>query len=385
MIRSAEDANLSPRKYLKRTRPTPKDDAEAILETKVFKDMLQDHAGLLANLHAYVCELLDAEVKEKDPRELLKLLLEEGWVYENGMVSNMDNELTLLWKDVKTFKNNQSNNLVKNLDPDMSEVKLGEIKAADLKELVEKTNEALKISETAINKTITASNKTKAKTSTLEQNQIRAAMENEHLKVIANDLDLKDCNKTNAWDISAYAKDKMIKNYYEANKEAADKTVTSPKEMVENRYVLTNNLLVRMTVNAMGKKVTKNDKGLTTVALLLTFSSVSDKEAFRSVAKDCGVRTSPSVPKGYIEQKSMIMKLYRELLDKNGETHWVKVDVRPTRPEDPMGFTVQSKKAGAKDSRWTTAGKVQILFPQTWGRLNQEQRESYLQQSFNDF
>ena len=135
----------------------------------------------------------------------------------------------------------------------------------------------------------------------------------------------------------------------------------------------------------MGKKVTKNDKGFTTVALLLTFSSVSDKEAFRSVAKDCGVRTSPSVPKGYLEQKSMVMKLYRELLDKNGETYWVKVDVRPTRPEDPMGFTVQSKKAGARDSRWTTAGKVQILFPQTWGRLNQEQRESYVQQSFKDF
>ena len=120
MRRSAEDANLSPRKYLKKTKPTPKDDAEGILETKVFKDMLQDHAGLLANLHAYVCELLDQEVSEKDPRKLLKLLLEEGWLYENGMVGNMDNELTLLWKDVKIFKNNQSNNLVKNLDPDMS-------------------------------------------------------------------------------------------------------------------------------------------------------------------------------------------------------------------------------------------------------------------------
>ena len=107
----------------------------------------------------------------------------------------------------------------------------------------------------------------------MEQNQIRAAMENEHLKIIANDLDLKDCNKTNAWDISAFAKDKMIKNFYEINKEAADKAVTSPKEMVENKYVLTHNLLVRMTVNAMGKTVKKNDKGFTTEALLLTFST----------------------------------------------------------------------------------------------------------------
>ena len=70
------------------------------------------------------------------------------------MVGNMDNELTLLWKDVRNFKSNQSNNLVKNLDPDVSEVKFDKIVAADLKELVEKTNAALKVSETAINKVI---------------------------------------------------------------------------------------------------------------------------------------------------------------------------------------------------------------------------------------
>ena len=117
MRRSVEDANLSPRKYLKKTKPTPKADAEVVLESTVFTDMLKDHAGLLANLHAYVCELLDEEVPEKDPRKLMRLLLEEGWMDENGMVGNMDNELTLLWKDVRNFKSNQSNNLVKNLDP----------------------------------------------------------------------------------------------------------------------------------------------------------------------------------------------------------------------------------------------------------------------------
>ena len=44
--------------------------------------------------------------------------------------------------------------------------------------------------------------------------------------------------------------------------------------------------MVRMTVNAMGKAVKKNDKGVTSVALLLTFSTVGDKEQFRSIAKD---------------------------------------------------------------------------------------------------
>ena len=105
MIRTAADADLSPRKYLKkRPKKTPEADAEVVLESPVFTDMLKDHAGLLANLHAYVCELLDKEVPEKDPRKLMRLLLEEGWMDENGMVGNMDNELTLLWKDVRNLR-----------------------------------------------------------------------------------------------------------------------------------------------------------------------------------------------------------------------------------------------------------------------------------------
>ena len=41
--------------------------------------------------------------------------------------------------------------------------------------------------------------------------------------------------------------------------------------------LLTRQLSLRITVNAMGKSVKKNDKGFTTVALLLNFPTVSDK------------------------------------------------------------------------------------------------------------
>ena len=52
MIRTAADEDLSPRKYLKkRPKPTPEEDAKAVLETKVFKDMLKDYSSILANLH----------------------------------------------------------------------------------------------------------------------------------------------------------------------------------------------------------------------------------------------------------------------------------------------------------------------------------------------
>ena len=63
----------------------------------------------------------------------------------------------------------------------------------------------------------------------------------------------------------------------------------------------------------------------------------------------------------------------------------MKVYIRPCRPEDPMSFTVLSKKAKAREAKWNTAGKVTIIFPQTWGRLNKAQMESYIEQSFQKF
>mgnify|MGYP006905899460 CR=1 FL=1 len=79
------------------------------------------------------------------------------------------------------------------------------------------------------------------------------------------------------------------------------------------------------------------------------------------------------------------MNMYRDSISKGGENFWVKVDVRPSRPEDLMAFTVRSKKAGEGESRWNTAGKVPVIFPQTWGRLNKDQKEAYMLQSFKKF
>ena len=154
---------------------------------------------------------------------------------------------------------------------------------------------------------------------------------------------------------------------------------------MDNKYVKAHNLLLRMTVNAMGKSVKKNKSDIVTVALIMTFATEGDKEAFRSISKDCGVRAQPSLPKGYIEQKGMIMTLYKAFVSREGGDHWVKVDVRPCRPEDPMSFTVQTKKAECRDSKWNTAGKVTVVIPAMWGRLSRTQKEDYLNQSFTRF
>ena len=137
---------------------------------------------------------------------------------------------------------------------------------------------------------------------------------------------------------------------------------------MDNKYVQGHNLLVRMTINAMGKTVKANKAGVVTVPLIMTFATEGDKEAFRTIAKECGVRAQPSLPKGYIEQKGMIMNLYNAPISKNGGDNWVKVDVRSCR-----------------DTKWTTAGKVVVVLPARWGRLSGVQKEEYLNQSFSKF
>jgi hypothetical protein len=114
--------------------------------------------------------------------------------------------------------------------------------------------------------------------------------------LLGHDLDLKDFTKTNAWEISAYAKDKMIQNLFLKNTDVAEKKYNTTKEVVDNSYMQAHNLLLRMTVNAMGKSVQKNKSDIVTVALILTYATEGDKEAFRSISKDCGVTTKPSLP-----------------------------------------------------------------------------------------
>ena len=97
-----------------------------------------------------------------------------------------------------------------------------------------------------------------------EQKQIRSDLNLEHLRLLAHDLDLRTCKKKNVWEISAFAKNLMIKNHYAANKEEADKKPSTTKEMADNTYLQTHSLLQRMTLTAMGKSIRKNKNNVET-------------------------------------------------------------------------------------------------------------------------
>ena len=75
----------------------------------------------------------------------------------------------------------------------------------------------------------------------------------------------------------------------------------------------------------------------------------ADLEAY--IAKDHGIGTKPSIPKHYSDQKIKVMNAYKDLVNRNGDDTWVKVDVRQCRAEELMQFTVQTKKTFSQDDK----------------------------------
>jgi len=116
--RTFSEANFSPRNDSKRQKNLPTTEAESALDSDELKGMLADQRTLLAAMGDYVSDLIDVKTEEKDPRQLLKMLLLDGWIDDKGRITNKDGELTLVWKEVRTFNTQQIMNMIKNLNPD---------------------------------------------------------------------------------------------------------------------------------------------------------------------------------------------------------------------------------------------------------------------------
>ena len=132
VTRTISETNFSPRKESKRQRNLSEPDAENALESVELKAMLTDQRPVLAAIGDYVSDLMELKTDEKDPRKLLKMLLLEGWIDEKGRITNKDSELTLVWKEVRTFNAQQSMNLIKNLNPDIEKTKFDVVEATSV-------------------------------------------------------------------------------------------------------------------------------------------------------------------------------------------------------------------------------------------------------------
>ena len=159
----------------------------------------------------------------------------EGYMDVDGLITNNDNEKLLVWKAVRRFNSSLGKNLVDSLTPELDSVTLEEITGTTVPELIAATNKELKKTETALNQLINSSSKKNKRLNEAEQKIIRNDLSMEHLRLLAHDLDLKTCNKNNAWEIAAFPKTIMIMNHYHANKDEADKKQNTAKEIADNR------------------------------------------------------------------------------------------------------------------------------------------------------
>ena len=94
-------------------------EAERALDASVIKDLLKDQGPLLASMGPYVEELTASKTAAKEPREFLKILLMEGYMDENGLITSNDKEKSLVWKAVSRFYSSRGKNLADSLTPEL--------------------------------------------------------------------------------------------------------------------------------------------------------------------------------------------------------------------------------------------------------------------------
>jgi hypothetical protein len=384
--RKAREMAISPRKSSKKLKALSNEEADAIIAGAVYTGLLEDHKQIFANFEGFAKDLLDkTTLVDNDPSAILKLMLVEGWLDAQGMICSKEGDMNLLWKQIRAYNSALNTNLAKNILPDLAIKVVGALEASSVEDLCKQTNEALKINNENLKLIVESSKKTLTRVSENEQKSIRRDLENEHLKLIGHDLDLKECDKKTGWEISTFARTVLNKNWYEANKILADKAVTSAKDVADNIYILGHNLMSRMTVTALGKDVKPNKSGVKTVSLLFTFATQADKDHFNTMVKSCGVSARSSLPKGYKDQQTMVMNMYPTFMNKTKSDIWTKVDVRQARQDEQMSFTVQSKVAEDRNSKWRTAGKVVVIAPANWGRLSPDEKNGFILESFGSF
>ena len=87
--RTFSEANFSPRKDSKRQKNLSTTEAESALDSDELKGMLADQRTLFTAMGDYVSDLIDVKTEEKDPRQLLKMLLLDGLMIRVGSQTRM--------------------------------------------------------------------------------------------------------------------------------------------------------------------------------------------------------------------------------------------------------------------------------------------------------
>ena len=136
----------SPQKNSKKSNILSEVDATSVMEGALITSMLVEHASTFANMEGYAKDLLDLRSLENtNPKVILKQLLIEGWMDDQGRISTKDGELNHIWKKIRAYNTAISANLARNIIPELDLTEIEPLEATSVAELVIATNKALKI------------------------------------------------------------------------------------------------------------------------------------------------------------------------------------------------------------------------------------------------
>ena len=324
------------------------------------------------------CKLLCSAASGDTNIALVQALIDNSYLDKNLMITDEEENvktylITAYWESEKT-----SNGM--NQPVETPPIDLGSqhpLEDLEDKELCDNLKENMRITEKAL-KDIKKANETNSIRISQNENSItRKDFEREERSLLLSKIEI-DKTIINSWKAATNAKETLLKSWYEANKEEADKQVGTLKELSESKFIKMINIIESSTFNSLAKKP-KLDTTLNyfTIPIQITFTSASAKDFFRSNCAKLGIGARDGSPKLFKSQKDDVTKYYNELSGNQAQSKWVKLDVRLGREDDPVMYTIQTKTAKSVE-KWITQARVKVLPPNRWGRLSGSQRKEHV-------
>jgi hypothetical protein len=125
------------RKQSKKCKLLSETDTSSVIEGTLITSMFEEHTSRFANMEAYAKDLLDLQsLEDTNPKAILKQILIEGWLDNQGRISRKEGELNLIWKNIRTYNTEVSTNLARNIIPELNLTEIEPLEATTVAELV---------------------------------------------------------------------------------------------------------------------------------------------------------------------------------------------------------------------------------------------------------
>ena len=308
---------------------------------------------------------------------LLKELLESGLINEDICLTREDDTTTnMLSDEVEAYKNAKLEEAF-NMRLRMDDIQPMEIDQKKLND-VTKTGENFKDVSTKLNEVHGGVQKDlrelrdKAKASEAERviNTLLASRK----ELMVNGLDLSGAKYNNGFELGIACKDVLmsaLRNHYRNDLE---KQINVASDVVGNVGLSVINLFHASEVRALGRAPKPDNKGMTTLPVMIKTGTEKEKETLReAISSIGGLRARDSIPKNFQRQRTAVQEAIKSIEKYKPETTWVRVDLMAVRREIEPKFKVVVKQSAETNPKWNTIGTVVIREPGVWGMIKPDE------------